>query len=92
MIVAMTTQTLPSRYTANPELRRQIGFQGRKATWVARQIGVSKAQMSRVLDGTRTIAEQDARTVAALLGVDFSSVFELPIGYPKFPSSSEDAA
>lgn len=89
----MTTSTVSSRYTATPELRRQISLQGRKAAWVARQIGVSKAQMSRVLDGTRTLAERDARVVAALLGVDFSSVFEFPDGFSGYPNgSTEDAA
>jgi hypothetical protein len=88
----MTTSQVSSRYTATPELRRMIELQGRKATWMARQIGVSKAQMCRVLDGSRTLAERDARVVAALLGVEFSSVFEFPDGYISYPVGASEGA
>lgn len=62
------------------------------ATWVARQIGVSKSLMSRVLSGDVTVAEDNARMLALLVGCDFFSLFELPDGSELRPSGDDGEA
>jgi hypothetical protein len=49
--------------------------------WLANQIGMSKAQMSKIVGGSRSIAEPDARVLSALVSCDFRVLFEYPTGY-----------
>jgi len=49
--------------------------------WMADQLGMSKSQMSRIVAGSRTVAEPDARALAMLVGGDFFSLFECPLGH-----------
>lgn len=63
-------------------------LQGRRANWAADQLGVSKSKLSKVMSGQQTLAAPDARLLAALLGVDFSLLFEGPIGTNVVPLST----
>ena len=78
-----------NRYRATPELRRQFLIQGRQASWAARQVGVSKSQMSRIMSGRRSLDESAARLLAAMLGIEFGLLFEVPVGYEEVSSGLE---
>lgn len=87
----MVKQAVPTRRCyATPDLRRQLALQGRMAVWVARQVGISKSLMSRVISGEVSMSEDNARKVALLLGCDFFSLFELPSGSVSRPVGNDE--
>ena len=65
------------RYLAKEALREILDEQGRKASWLAHRLGVSKALMSLVLSRQRTLGLQEAQRIADLLGRSFFVLFEL---------------
>lgn len=67
----------PHRYTANANLRDAVTRTGRRLNWIAAQLGVSRSHLSHILAGRRTISEADARVLVALIGGEFSVLFEL---------------
>lgn len=58
------------------------------AVWVARQIGVSKSLMSRIVSGEATISETNGKLIAALLGCDFFVLFDLQNGEDVAPNGT----
>jgi hypothetical protein len=66
------------RRQATPQLRAEIARQGRRLDWIAGRLGVSKSFISKVVSGQATIAEPDARVIAALVGGDLDALFALP--------------
>lgn len=60
--------------------------------WLAEQVGISKTHMSKIVNGTRTVAEPDAKHLAALVGADVRVLFECPMGDGKFPSVNGEKA
>lgn len=82
-----------ARYHLKPLVRVKLKEQGRKSSWLASQIGVSKSHLSHMLAGRKTIGAIDARVVAAILGGDFFLLFELPDGNEKTDNGmGEEAA
>lgn len=75
----------PRRYVARPALRATLRDQGRQQGYLARALRVSEATMSRRISGDRLMDEADAWVVAALLGVGFDVLFELPNGSENVP-------
>jgi antitoxin component HigA of HigAB toxin-antitoxin module len=65
------------RYLATEHLRETLVQQGRKASWLCLNLGVSKTLMSLVLSRQRSLGHQEAEQVSTLLGVPFSVLFEL---------------
>lgn len=88
----MNTETRGRRYIATPELKPTIRRQGRMLTWVADQIGVSKGHFAHVLAGHRSVSADDAMLIAAILGADFSSLWNVSTGTEKAPRQTETAA
>lgn len=51
--------------------------QGRKARWLAGQIGVSESLISMVISGSRTLGREHAERVADILGEPFFVLFKI---------------
>ena len=64
------------RYRAT-NLREVIAAQGRKASWVAEQAGISRFLFSHVVAGRRTISGTVAEQVARTLETPLFLLFEL---------------
>lgn len=64
------------RYRALPTLRETIRVQGRMAAWVAEQVGLSRPTMSFVMQGRRTLSEEEAELISSRLGVPLFLLFE----------------
>lgn len=88
----MSTQMRRRRYTATPELRLTIRRQGRLLSWMADQIGVSQGHFAHVLNGRRTISDDDARLLTTILGADFSALWNVSTDKRFAPSRTEEAA
>lgn len=71
-------QSAAPRLVATHRLRDQIRAEGRTVVWLARQIGVSKSFLGHVVGGRRSIAESDARVLAALVRGDVRVLFDVP--------------
>lgn len=76
------------RYFATPELQRTIRRQGRMLSWFAEQIGVTQGHFSHVIRGRRGVAEDDARLIAAILGSDFFSLWDVSGGTSSTPEEA----
>lgn len=67
------------RFKAKPALRDELSDQERSAAWLSRKIGVSQPLMSFILRNERTISEQKAQLVAAVLGGKDLNLFFEPV-------------
>ncbi len=65
--------------------------QGRRQDWLAREVGVSRAQICRLIGGTRTTDEETARRIASALGVPLFLAFDFPVGNKSIPIEIEAA-
>jgi hypothetical protein len=74
------------RMRATPRLREQLAREGRRHNWIANRLGMSGAQFSRVVSGTRLMRESDARVLAALVNGDLGVLFELPESRERLPN------
>ena len=88
----MHTGTRGRRYFATSELRATIRRQGRMLTWVADQVGVTKGHFAHVLNGQRTVSDDDARLITTMLGADFSALWNVSDGARTAPDRTETAA
>lgn len=64
------------RYIAT-NLGKSLESKGLKQSWIARQLGVSKSLMSKVVSGDRSVDQMTAEKIAALVGVPLFLLFEL---------------
>ena len=67
------------RFTA-PNLDAALKAQGRTKRWVANQIGVHESMIGHAISGRRSLSEPMAREIARLIGVPFTTLFEVPTG------------
>jgi transcriptional regulator with XRE-family HTH domain len=65
-----------NRYTTR-NLAETLDAQGRKARWLASEVGVSESLISKIGKGIRLADEPLAERIAKTLGVPFSMLFEL---------------
>lgn len=68
------------RLVATEHLREQIAIEGRRLIWLANHLNISKSHLSHIVAGRRTISENHARVLVALIGGDIGVLFELPNG------------
>lgn len=54
-------------------------------SWLARQLGVTPAAVNRWVKGERTIDRANAERIAALLGIPFYLLFDIPKGMGNIP-------
>ena len=66
--VESTTMAMDVTDTEQP-VARLVREQGRQKQWVARQIGVSPSEMTRILRGDRVLTLPQAQRLAQALGV-----------------------
>ncbi len=71
----MRAHPLERRYFAHPSVKETIIEQGRVATWIADQIGITKYEMSHVLAGRRPVSEEQARVIALVLARRMDALF-----------------
>lgn len=64
---------LPARIET--PLKRVLEEEGRKASWLARQVGVHPGSLQRWLDGTSVPTEENQRKVADALGRTVEELF-----------------
>ena len=74
-MVFMRALPIERRFFAQPLVKDTIVEQGRVAAWIARQIGITKFQMSHVLAGRRPLSEEQARLVAVVLAKPMDTLF-----------------
>lgn len=67
------------RYSGT-RLGEVLAAQGRNQLWVAKQVGVSPALLSRIISGERTADAELAQRISGLLHVPLFLAFESPIG------------
>lgn len=65
------------RYLARPVLRDVIVAHGRRMDWLARLLGVSGAQVSRIVAGQNSASVATARVLATVLGQEIGALFDL---------------
>lgn len=70
-----------SRYTSTG-LSRVLKAQGRRSDWLATKVGVSKALISHLLTGRRTVSLDVAQRIADALDVPADLIFE-PVTAPE---------
>ena len=68
-----------ARYTGT-KMGQLLLSRGIRFDWLAAQVGVSKATVTRWVNGSRTIGRSHAERAAEVLGVPFDLLFESPIG------------
>lgn len=66
-----------------------LASQGRKASWLARAVGISKSHMSRLISGERTADPELAERIAAALQMP---VFVLFVFTDRIESLRSEAA
>jgi transcriptional regulator with XRE-family HTH domain len=59
------------------KLKALMGDQGRKARWLAAQVGVSESHLSRVMTGERLATQELADRVCDVLNVPLFLAFDL---------------
>ncbi|MGB3327554.1 MAG: helix-turn-helix transcriptional regulator [Thermomicrobiales bacterium] len=64
------------RLTAT-NLRTELEAQGRMQYWLARQIGITQGNMSKIVLGKRTVGPERAGHIARLLDVRVETIFEV---------------
>jgi len=64
------------RYIAT-NLGKLLESEGLKQSWIARQLGVSKSLMSKVVSGDRSVDQASAEQISFLVGVPLFLLFEL---------------
>lgn len=69
-----------------------LAAQGRRKDWLAERAGISPAQLSRLIGGTRTVDERTAQRIAEALQVPLFLAFDLPIGSDDVPMGTRGAA
>jgi hypothetical protein len=57
-------------------LSETLRGQGRKGRWLASQVGLSDASISRLISGKQTVDETVAKRISLILGVPFFVLFE----------------
>lgn len=75
----MQKHTTAPRYRATSNLEAVLAEQGRRKDWLAIEVGVSPATVTRIVTGTRGADEAVAQRIAKALGVPLFLLFELPI-------------
>lgn len=68
-----------TRYTGT-KMGKLLRSRGIRFDWFAAQVGVSKAAVTRWINGDRTIGRAHAERAAEVLDVPFDLLFESPIG------------
>lgn len=66
----------PTNFRAN-EIERLLREQGRKARWLAEQVGISESHLSRIVSGERRISESLAAQIAQAINAPLFLAFEL---------------
>ena len=65
----------PPRYTGQ-RLGELLIARGVKPVWLAREAGISRSQVSRIIRGSRTASDDVARRMADAVQVPVSLIFE----------------
>lgn len=82
---------MTSRYSGI-KMGEYLRDRGIRLDWLAKQLNVSGAAVTRWTKGSRTMDRNTAERAAKELGVPFSLLFESPIGNESFPKQERIAS
>lgn len=66
-----------------------LAAQGRRQDWLAKQVGVSQALVSRLISEQRTVDEGTARRICGALQVPIFLAFDIPVGSEQSPKGND---
>lgn len=67
------------------QLERVLAEQGRKARWLAQEVGISESHLSRIVTGERRVSEALATRISKAIQTPLFLVFELSVESNRLP-------